>query len=87
MTITVGIVIVAIISYLVSIFGFGIIHTYEKYSWIVTFILLLVLVGQAAPHVDTTLSGQDPGLSGAGAFLSILAVTFCKSYHFIELDP
>ena len=77
MTITVGIVIVAVVSYLVSVFGYAMIHTYEKYSWIGTFILLLVLIGQAAPHVDPSIPGQDPGLAGAGAFLSILAVTFC----------
>lgn len=84
MTITVGIVIVAIVSYLVSVFGYAIIHTYEKYSWIVTFILMLVLIGQAAPHVDPSIQGEDPGLAGAGAFLSILAITFCKqTFNFL----
>lgn len=36
MSITVGIVIIAVISYVVSIFGFRLIHTFEKYSWIYT---------------------------------------------------
>lgn len=80
MSITVGIVIIAIVSYLVSIFGYRIIHTYEKYSWIVTFILMLVLIGQAAPHVQVDAAGEDPaGLPLAGAFLSIVALTFSNA--------
>jgi purine-cytosine permease-like protein len=82
MTITVGIIIIAILSYIISVFGFKIIHTFEKYSWIGTFILLLVLIAQAAPHVDPTAPSEDgnSGLGYAGAFLSILAINFCKIY-------
>jgi purine-cytosine permease-like protein len=80
MTITVGIVIIAIISYVISVFGFKLIHTFEKFSWIYTFILMLVLIAQAAPHVDPSLPGLDgtSGLGFAGAFLTILAINFCK---------
>ena len=81
MTITVGIVIIAIISYVVSVFGFKLIHTFEKYSWIGTFILFLVLIGQAAPHIDTSAAGFDTGLGLAGTFLSILAINFCKRWQ------
>lgn len=81
MSITVGIVIIAVISYVVSIFGFRLIHTFEKYSWIYTFILLCVLIGQAAPHVQTNLPGEDgsSGLVFSGTFLTIVAINFCKS--------
>jgi purine-cytosine permease-like protein len=81
MTITVGIVIIAVISYIISIFGFKVIHTFEKYSWISTLILLLVLIAQAAPHIDASIPGQDgsSGLGFAGSFLTILAINFCKS--------
>jgi purine-cytosine permease-like protein len=82
MTLTVGIIIIAIISYVISIFGFKLIHTFEKYSWISTFILLLVLIAQAAPYVDTNAPSLDgnSGLAFAGSFLSILAINFCKIY-------
>ena len=81
MTIVVGIIIVAILSYLVSVFGFRLIHTYEKYSWIVTFILMSVLIGQAAPHVHADAPGSDgnSGLIFAGNFLSILAINFSNA--------
>ena len=78
MTITVGIVIVAVVTYVVSLFGFRIIHTYEKYSWIWTLVLLLVLLGQIAPDVDAGMvPAGDSGLLLAGNFLSILSINFC----------
>lgn len=43
MSIAVGCVIIAVIGYVISIFGFRLIHTYEKYSWIMTFILICVM--------------------------------------------
>lgn len=79
MSITVGCVIIAIVSYVVSVFGFKIIHTYEKYSWIAAFILLLVLIGQSAKHVDASIPSLDTGLPLAGAFLSILAINFSSA--------
>ena len=81
MSITVGIVIISVVSYVISIFGFKMIHTYEKYSWIVTFILTAVLIGQAAPYVDSSVPGLDgdSGLGFAGAFLSILAINFSNA--------
>lgn len=80
MSITVGIVIIAVLSYIISLFGFKMIHTFEKYSWIYTFILLCVLIGQAAPHVDANVPGAygGSGLDFAGTFLTILAIFFCK---------
>lgn len=80
MTTTVGIVIIAVVSFVVSIFGFSIIHHYERVSWVVTFILFLVLVGQVAPHVDVNAPGEDAGgLPLAGAFLSILSIAFSNA--------
>lgn len=81
MTISVGCVIIAIISYVVSVFGFAIIHTFEKYSWIMGFILLCILIGQVAPKMDASLPGEN-GNSGdlfSGAFLSFLAVNFSSA--------
>lgn len=79
MTISVGCVIVAVISYVISVFGFSIIHTYEKYSWIAAFILLCVLLGQARPHVSASVPAQDTGLAFAGYFLTFLALNFSSA--------
>ncbi|KAF2816945.1 uncharacterized protein BDZ99DRAFT_430661 [Mytilinidion resinicola] len=81
MSITVGIVIIAVISYVLCVFGFKVIHTFEKYSWIGTFILLCVLIGQAAPHVDSSLPGLDgsSGTTFAANFLTILSINFSNA--------
>lgn len=77
MSITVGIVIIAVLSFIISLFGFKVIHTFEKYSWILTFILFLVLIGQVAPYVDPSAAGGDEGLIYYGSFLTILSINFC----------
>jgi len=81
MTIAVGCVIIAVIGYVISIFGFALIHTYEKYSWIMAFILILILIGQVGDKVDPSIPGADgdSGLAFAGTFLSFLAINFSSA--------
>lgn len=79
MSIAVGCVIVAVVSYVVSVFGFSIIHTFEKYSWIVSFILVSVLYGQAAPHIGPHAPSTSSGLGLAGSWLSIMSICFSSS--------
>lgn len=75
MTVSVGCMIVTIVSYLVCIFGFRWVHSFLRYCWIVSFILLLVLVGQAAPHAQPSLPGFSTGLAHAGIWLSMFAIS------------
>lgn len=77
-SITVGIVIIAILSYLISLFGFRLVHTFEKYSWIYTLIIFFVLYAQTAPHVDSSLPATSSGLVLSGSILTIIAINFCK---------
>jgi purine-cytosine permease-like protein len=79
MTISVGCIIITVLSYVVSVFGFALIHTFEKYSWVVAFVLLCVLIGQSAPHVDMDVPALDTGLGLAGSFLSFLFLCFSSS--------
>jgi purine-cytosine permease-like protein len=79
MPIEVGCIIIAVLSYVISVFGFAIIHTYEKYSWVVSFIVLCILVGQIAPKVDPSIPGEDTGLGYSGSMLSFLAINFSSS--------
>lgn len=79
LTIAVGCIIIAVIGYVISIFGFALIHTYEKYSWIMTFILMCVLIGQVAPQVDPSLPGEESGILFAGTFLSFMAINFSSA--------
>lgn len=55
MTITVGIIIVALISWIVAVFGIAIFQTYERYFWIPQVIALLILAREASPYVNPSL--------------------------------
>lgn len=79
MPIAVGCIIISIIAYFISVFGFAIIHTYEKYSWIVSFIIVLILIGQVGDKVDASIPAEDTGLGLAGSFLSFLAINFSSA--------
>ena len=79
MTLEVGIIIISIIGYVVSIFGFKIIHTYEKYSWIGTAILLCILIGQVKPFIQPSAPSLESGTLLSGSFLSFLAVNFSSA--------
>lgn len=79
MSVAVGCVIIAVLSYVISIFGFAIIHTYEKYSWIGTFIILCVLIGELAPQVDPSIPSKDLGLAFSSSFLSFMAINFSNA--------
>ncbi|KAH8892156.1 hypothetical protein GQ53DRAFT_647181 [Thozetella sp. PMI_491] len=76
MTVSVGCVIICVVAYVVSIFGFGIIHTFEKYAWIAAFVLACVLTGQAAPKMDVNAPSSYEGLPLAASFLTFLAINF-----------
>ncbi|CCU81768.1 purine-cytosine permease [Blumeria hordei DH14] len=78
-SIIVGCVIISILGYLVSLFGFKIIHTYEKYSWISIFIVFCILYSQVGHMVNLSYPATSKGLAHTGAFLSFLAINFSSS--------
>jgi NCS1 nucleoside transporter family len=59
MTIVVGIVVAAIVCWVVAVFGMWIFHTYERYAWIPQLLALFVLIGCAGPHFDASLPSAD----------------------------
>ncbi|OBT66050.1 hypothetical protein VE03_03264 [Pseudogymnoascus sp. 23342-1-I1] len=77
LSLVVGIVIIVIISFVVSFFGFAIIHHYERYAWIFAVILLCVLYGQASKHFTPTPGfNLVTGLDYSGGCLSYFAIIF-----------
>ena len=71
MSIVVGIVIVALISWTVTVFGMAIFHTYERYAWIPQVIVLLILLGHAGPHFHSSsqsTGGPDATTAGRISF-------------------
>ncbi|KAL8283260.1 hypothetical protein RQP46_006038 [Phenoliferia psychrophenolica] len=63
-----GIVIIAVITLVVALFGYKHVHRFERYASIPVFIILCILLGQAAPHMSTGVAGM-----GSGEAASILS--------------
>lgn len=71
----VGIVIIAVLGTVISIFGFRIIHTYERYVWILIFILIIVHYSEAG-HLFSNVPPSVTGIENSGAALSYFAIVF-----------
>ncbi|KAK5122933.1 hypothetical protein LTR85_003498 [Meristemomyces frigidus] len=52
LSVIVGIVIVAVITWLVTTFGYSIFHFYERYAWLPQLIVVCILAGVAGPRFD-----------------------------------
>ncbi|KAL6717074.1 Vitamin B6 transporter [Lecanora helva] len=74
MTIIVGIVIVALISWLVAVFGMRLFHTYERYSWIPQVIVLFILLGSGGRHFNTALQSQAGSAATTAGRLSFFCL-------------
>lgn len=85
----VGIVTMLVIAFVISFFGFAIIHHYERYAWIFAFVLLCVLWGQSARYFSPTPNLNSlTGADYSGACLTYFAVIFgtCCSWCTIAGD-
>lgn len=77
LSLAVGIVIVVVLAYAISFFGFRVIHQYERYAWIFAFILICVLYGQSHKYFSSEPGVSfDTGSTYSGSCLSYFAVIF-----------
>ncbi|KAK7534520.1 purine-cytosine permease [Phyllosticta citricarpa] len=65
-----GIVIIAVCTFLVTLFGYKIVHAYEFWSWIPTFIVFLITLGVFAHSGDFQSIPMGVGKSELGGVLS-----------------
>lgn len=77
MSLVVGILVVVVLTFVISFFGYGIIHHYHRYAWLLAFVLLCALWGQARPHFTSTPGlNLASGIDYSGACLSYFAIIF-----------
>lgn len=84
-----GIVLIVLAAFVVSFFGYAVIHCYERYAWIFAFVLLCVLWGQSATYFSPTPGlSLDTGIDYSGACLTYFAIIFgaCCSFCTISGD-
>ncbi|KAH8650936.1 permease for cytosine/purines, uracil, thiamine, allantoin-domain-containing protein [Tricladium varicosporioides] len=70
MSVIVGIVVAALISWAVSTFGIKFFNMFERYTWIPQVCILFIFVGVASPHFDVKTPSAATGVTLIGNRLS-----------------
>ena len=71
-----GVLIIAAATFVVTLFGYKIVHVYEFWSWIPSFIVFLIVLGEFAHSGKFSNLPMGVGKSEAGAILSFAASVF-----------
>lgn len=78
-SIAVGVVIIAIVSLAVSFVGLRAILVYEKFAWLVYFIIFLIIFGETGRYADNTTPASLTGTNLSAAILSLIAIVYGSS--------
>ena len=71
-----GIIIIAACTFLVTVFGYKVVHLYEGWSWIPMFIIFLIVLGEFAHSGAFYNIPMGVGSSEIGSILSFAATIF-----------
>lgn len=71
-----GIIVIAAATFFVTLFGYKIVHTYERWSWIPCTIIFLVVLGEFAHSGQFSNIPMGVGKSEAGSVLSFAASVY-----------
>jgi len=71
-----GIIIIAACTFLITLFGYKVVHYYEMFSWIPCFIIFLIVVGEFARSGKFENIPMQSGSAEAGSVLSFAASVF-----------
>ncbi|KAJ9624112.1 Vitamin B6 transporter [Taxawa tesnikishii (nom. ined.)] len=75
MSVVVGVVVVAIISWVITVVGLPLFHIYERYAWAPQMAMLFILIGCAGPYFDVSTPSQGDSATIAGNRLSFLSLS------------
>jgi len=71
-----GIIIIAFCTFIVTLFGYKVVHAYEFWSWIPTFIIFMIILGVFAHSGDFVNIPMGVGTSELGSVLSFGSVVY-----------
>ncbi|CEO60873.1 Putative Alcohol dehydrogenase [Penicillium brasilianum] len=78
-SIAVGVVIIACVSLLFSFIGLRGVLLYEKYAWIMFFIIFMIIYGEAAHRANLAAPPTVTGMTASGNVLSLISVVYGSS--------
>ncbi|GAB7347379.1 hypothetical protein MBLNU459_g4309t2 [Dothideomycetes sp. NU459] len=76
LSVIVGIVIVAVITWAITVFGYSVFHWYERYSWLPQIVVLCILAGVSGPKFDMSTPTSGDRLTVIGNRLSFFSICF-----------
>ncbi|EIN10595.1 hypothetical protein PUNSTDRAFT_142573 [Punctularia strigosozonata HHB-11173 SS5] len=87
----VGVIIIGICSLLVCFVGYNFLHHYERYAWIVTFIIFMMIYGlggHAGYHPEAQKPNEDRGVDYSADLLSFGGIIFssCSGWAPVAAD-
>lgn len=78
-SIAVGVVIIACVSLFFSFIGLRGVLLYEKYAWIMFFIIFMIIYGEAAHRANLAAPPTVTGMTASGNVLSLISVVYGSS--------
>ena len=78
-SLAVGIVIIAVVALAVSFVGLNAILVYERYAWLIYFIIFMIIFGQTGKYADNTTPASVTGSTLSGTVLTLLAIIYGSS--------
>jgi purine-cytosine permease-like protein len=79
MSVMVGIIIVAVIAWGITTFGYQIFHYYERWAWLPQLVVLCVLAGVAGPSFNISSASEGEGATLAGNRLSFFGLNLAAA--------
>ncbi|OAA61419.1 Permease, cytosine/purines, uracil, thiamine, allantoin [Cordyceps fumosorosea ARSEF 2679] len=74
-----GIVVLAVAAWLIALVGLHAILVYERYAWIVFFVIFVIILGETGRYADGATPATATGADLAGGVLSLIAVVYGSS--------
>jgi purine-cytosine permease-like protein len=78
MSVAVGIVVVAVITWGITTFGYQVFHYYERYAWLPQLIVLCILAGVAGPDFNISSVSEGDPATLAGNRLSFFGLNLAE---------
>lgn len=79
LSIAVGVVVVACVSFIFSFIGLRGVLFYEQYAWMLFIIVFLIVYGEAARHINISAPATVHGVTASGKVLSLISVIYGSS--------
>ncbi|EHY59930.1 hypothetical protein HRR83_006292 [Exophiala dermatitidis] len=78
-SLVVGIVIIAVVALCISFVGLNAILVYERYAWLIYFVIFMIIFGETGKYADNTTGASVKGATLSGTVLSLLAIVYASS--------